>query len=181
MCRAQKLSLLGQSNQGHLGSGIPLGAYGSGPRKYADFQVLDEHSTTVMAKTLNQMVADALEAVPTVPPTETYQRLQHDPYTLVVDVRDPADIPATGIIPGAINVPLGSLTYKADDEVPEEWRDPQLQDRSRPIITTCMLGPMGALAGKLLKDMGFTDVSILDGGVEAWKDAGLPTEQFGET
>ena len=131
-----------------------------------------------MAKTLNQMVTEALEAVPTVTPVETHQRLQHEPYTLVVDVRDPAEIAATGIIPGATNVPLGSLTYKADNEVPEEWRDPELQDRSRPIVTTCMLGPMGALAGKLLMDMGFTDVSILDGGVQAWQEVGLPTEQF---
>jgi rhodanese-related sulfurtransferase len=32
-----------------------------------------------------------------------------------------------------------------------------------------------ALAGKLLKDMGFSNVSILEGGTQAWKDAGFPT------
>lgn len=130
-----------------------------------------------MAKTLDQMVAEALEEVPLVSPEEARQQMQQDPNTLVVDVRNPADIAATGIVPGAINVPLGSLTYKADNKVPEEWRDLQLQDRSRPVITTCMHGPMGALGGKLLKDMGFTDVSFLEGGVQAWQDAGLPTEK----
>ena len=74
-------------------------------------------------------------------------------------------------------MPLGSLTYKADNEVPEEWRDLQLQDRSRPVITTCSHGPMGALGGKLLKDMGFRDVSYLAGGVQAWREAGFPTEK----
>ncbi len=130
-----------------------------------------------MAQTVNQMVAEALTEVALVSPGETRLRMQQDPNTLVVDVRVPADITATGIIPGASNIPLGSLTYKADNEVPEEWRDLQLQDRSRPVITTCMHGPLGALGGKLLKDMGFTDVSFLEGGVQAWQDSRLPTEK----
>jgi rhodanese-related sulfurtransferase len=37
---------------------------------------------------------------------------------------------------------------------------------------------MGALGGKLLHDMGFNNVRILDGGVQAWKDAGFDTEVF---
>ena len=129
-----------------------------------------------MAKTFNQMVTEALAEVQTLTPAETQERIQQDPNTLVIDVRDAADIAATGTIPEAINVSFGSLTYKADNEVPEEWRDPRLQDRARPIITTCILGPLGVLGGKLLKDMGFTDVRVLEGGVQAWKDAGLPTK-----
>ena len=131
-----------------------------------------------MVKTFNQIVAEALAEVPFVCPQETWQRLQQDSNTLVVDVRDPADIAITGVIPRATNVPLGSLTYKADNEVPIEWRDPQFQDRSRPIITPCRFGLMGALGGKLLKDMGFADVSFLEGGVQAWHEAGLPIEQL---
>ena len=149
---------------------LPDTRLGCGARCFAN------SPTNVMAKTLNQMVAEALKVVPAVPPAEAHRRLQQDPYALVVDVRHPLDVPSMGIIPHAIIVPLGSLTYKADNEVPEKWRHPQLQDRSRPIITTCMNGPMGALAGKLLNDMGFTDVRILAGGVQAWIDAGLPTE-----
>jgi rhodanese-related sulfurtransferase len=79
-----------------------------------------------------------------------------------------------------VNISLGSLTYKADIEVPEDWRELALKERSRPIITTCILGPMGALGGKLLHDMGFSNVSILAGGVQAWIDAGFPTKQVGE-
>jgi rhodanese-related sulfurtransferase len=131
-----------------------------------------------MAKTFNQMVNEALFSVPTVSPAEARERLQQDPHTLVVDVRDAADINATGIIPDAMNISLGTLTYKADNEVEESWREPALRDRSRPIITTCEVGPLGALGGKLLKDMGFANVSILRGGTQAWKDAGFPTRQI---
>lgn len=128
-------------------------------------------------KTFNQMVNEALAEVPTIKPVEAYQKMQTDSNTLVVDVRDPADIAVTGIIPGAINVTLGTLTYKADHEVPPEWRDPNFQDFSRPIITTCETGEMAALAGKLLKDMGYTNVHFLEGGTVAWKEAGYSTSE----
>lgn len=130
-----------------------------------------------MGKTFNQMAAEALAEVPTITAAEAYRRIQQDPNTLVIDVRDAADVAATGTIRGAVLISYGALTYKADDEVPESWRDPRLQDRSRPIIVTCILGPLGALGGKLLKDMGFTNVSVLEGGVQAWKEAGLPIQQ----
>jgi rhodanese-related sulfurtransferase len=129
-----------------------------------------------MAKTFNQMVTEAMAEVPVVNPAEAHQRMQKDPRTFVIDPRDAADIPATGIISGAMNISYGALTYKADNELPPEWREPELEDRSRPIITACESGELGALAGKLLKDMGFSNVSILEGGTQAWKDAGFPTQ-----
>ena len=82
-----------------------------------------------MARTFGQMVAEAMAAVPVISPAEANRRMQQDPNTLFVDVRDAADIPATGIIPDAANISLGSLTYRADDEVPEasvmHWFDAQ--------------------------------------------------------
>jgi rhodanese-related sulfurtransferase len=129
-----------------------------------------------MAKTFDQMVAEAMSEVPVVNPTEAHQRMQEDPRTLVIDPRDAADLPVTGIISGAMNISYGALTYKADNELPPEWREPELEDRSRPIITACESGELGALAGKLLNDMGFSNVSILEGGTQAWKDAGFPTQ-----
>lgn len=128
-----------------------------------------------MPITFNQMVNEALAQVPTIAPAKLYQMMHTDPQTLVVDVRDAADIPVTGIIPGAVNISLGTLTYKADNKVPNEFRDPNLADRSRLIITTCETGEMAALAGKLLRDVGFTNVHILKGGTVAWKGAGYAT------
>jgi rhodanese-related sulfurtransferase len=130
-------------------------------------------------RTFNEMAAEALAVVPTIAPAAAQLRRQENPDLLVIDVRDAADVAATGTIPGAVNISFGALTYQADHEVPETWRAPQLADRSRPIITTCILGPLGAMGGKLLHDMGYTDVQILAGGVQAWIDAGLPVTQNG--
>jgi len=107
---------------------------------------------------------------------EADQAMRSNPNALVIDVRDAADIAGTGLIPGAVNISLGTLTYKADNQVPPEWRDSQLENRARQIITTCESGEMAALGGKLLKDMGFTNVRILEGGTVAWKAAGYPTQ-----
>ena len=127
-------------------------------------------------KTFPMMVTEALAQVPTISPAEASQAMRSNPDTLVIDVRDAADIAGTGIIPGAVNISLGTLTFKADNQVPPEWRDPNLANRSRQIITVCYSGEMGALAAKLLKDMGFTNVSALKGGTVAWKAAGYATK-----
>ena len=133
-----------------------------------------------MAKTFKDMVAEGRSAAPAISPQEAQQRMQQDKNTLVVDVRDAQDLSGTGIIPGAVNVSLGTLPLKADQDLPEHLRSSQLQDRSRPIITTCGGGGQAAIAAKLLKDMGFQNVSIIEGGTNGWKQAGLPTVQPGE-
>ncbi len=129
-----------------------------------------------MAKTFMQMAEEAMAEVEGVAPLEAQQRLDQDPGALVVDVRDAEDLPSTGLAARGLNVSLGMLPVKADQELPEEWRDSRLQDRSRQIIVTCQTGENAARGGKLLKEMGFTNVSYMEGGMEAWKAAGLPTE-----
>ncbi|MFN8635035.1 MAG: rhodanese-like domain-containing protein [Chloroflexota bacterium] len=133
-----------------------------------------------MAKTFRQMVAEGREGTPMLSPQETDRRMKEESGTLVVDVRDADGLAGTGIIPGAINVSLGTLPLRADQELPEAMRHADLQDRDRPIITTCGGGGQASLAAKVLRDMGFTNVSILEGGTNGWKAAGLPTVAPGE-
>ncbi len=129
-----------------------------------------------MSLSFMQIVESAVANVEGISPTDVQKRLEQDPNVLLVDVRDAGDIPSTGLVSGGMNVSLGMLPIKADLELPEDWRDPGLQDRSRQVITTCQLGPNAAIGAKLLKDMGFTNVAYMDGGMEAWKAAGLPTD-----
>jgi rhodanese-related sulfurtransferase len=129
-----------------------------------------------MAKSVMQMVGEAQAEVPGITPEDARRRQQDDANTLVIDVRDLANRRASGMVAGAFAVSAGILPFAADTEVPEAWRDPRLQDRTRPVITVCDLGPMSALAARTLKEMGFRDVSFIAGGTQAWMDAGLPTE-----
>ena len=130
-----------------------------------------------MAKTFMQMASEAMAVVSSVSPEEARKRLQEDPNTLLIDVRDPAMIRETGMAEGAIPISNGALPLRADRELPEAYRDPRLQDRSRPVLTICGGGPMSAIGAKTLKEMGFTDVAYVAGGTQAWQEAGLPTAQ----
>jgi rhodanese-related sulfurtransferase len=134
-----------------------------------------------VAKTFMQMVEEAEAGLAGVTPEELRRRREENPNLLVVDVRDLADRRASGMIPGSLAISSGMLPVKADIEVPEDWRDARLQDRSLPMVTVCDLGPMSILAAKTLQDMGFADVAYLVGGVEAWKDRGLATEPPADT
>ena len=129
-----------------------------------------------MAKTFMQMVQEAKAEVPGVDPVEAQRRLQEDPDALLLEVRDAGNIPVDEKAPNMVNISLGTLPMRADLEVPEQARDTRLADRSRQVITTCRLGNLAALGARLLKDMGFTNVAYMDGGMRAWKDAGLPTD-----
>ena len=87
---------------------------------------------------------------------------------VIIDVNDKEESDERGMIKGAINVSLGTLYYKADQEVPENFKDSRIQDRNKKVVVTCGLGLCAAIGGKLLKDMGFKDVALLDGGVDKW-------------
>ena len=130
-----------------------------------------------MAKTFMQMASDAMSQVPSLSPEEAQRRLRENPDTVLIDVRDMARIRTTGMAAGAAPISAGTLPLRADQELPEEFRDPRLQDRSRSVMTICDAGPMSAISAKTLKDMGFTDVAFVEGGTQGWKDAGLPTEE----
>lgn len=129
-----------------------------------------------MAKSFLEMVAEAKAEVSGLSPQEAQARAQQNPNALVIDVRQAEDIAETGAIPGSINVPLGVLAIKADQELPAAITDARLQDRDQEVIVTCAAGGQASLGAKTLKDMGFTNVSYVDGGTRGWKAAGLPTE-----
>lgn len=126
-----------------------------------------------MEKSFSERVAEAKAEVPAISPQAAKERKDRDPNTLFIDPRDAAGISSsTGIIPGALNFPLGKFNESADADLPE-----QLASRSRPIITACQAGPMGALAAHALKKRGFTNVCFMDGGTQGWLDAGYSTNR----
>lgn len=46
--------------------------------------------------------------------------------------------------------------------------------KDHPIYLYCKSGPMGNWAARTLLDMGYTNLYNLKGGIESWKEAGLP-------
>jgi rhodanese-related sulfurtransferase len=50
-------------------------------------------------------------------------------------------------------------------------------DRTRPILISCVDGRNSTLAAPTLLEMGYKEVLVLDGGVQAWAGAGYPVER----
>jgi glyoxylase-like metal-dependent hydrolase (beta-lactamase superfamily II)/rhodanese-related sulfurtransferase len=78
----------------------------------------------------------------------------------LIDVRNPSEL-ADGTIEGARNIPIAQLANRLDE-----------LDRSLPTVVFCAGGYRSTIASSTLAAAGFTDVSDLLGGFEAWRAAG---------
>ena len=83
---------------------------------------------------------------------------------MVLDVREREAFRA-GHLAGARNIPRGELELRANAELP---------DPTARILAYCQFGKVSTLAASTLRTMGYTRAAALDGGFEAWKQAGHP-------
>ena len=99
--------------------------------------------------------------------------ISDDPQTQIIDVQSKDVIDNSGMIPNAIHANRGFLEFYADQREDNPFRKREINNEKK-IIVYCGVGGQGALATKTLQDMGFKDVSNLEGGSEAWVKAGYP-------
>ena len=83
---------------------------------------------------------------------------------LVIDIRDQAEY-ARGHIANARSFPVKVL---------EERRGELEKLKSAPLIVSCDTGSRAGAAAEKLRSLGMPDVYVLQGGINAWRDAGLP-------
>ena len=122
-----------------------------------------------MPITAGQLLQEAHAAVPPISVEDAQAKLRDG--ALLLDVRDAPELDANGRAQGSHHVPRGMLEFRADPATP--FHDPELRF-DRPVILHCASGGRAALAGKLLKDMGYQEVYNL-GGFSNWKEAGAPS------
>lgn len=122
-----------------------------------------------MAKTSAEMVAEAKARVPAITPEEA-SRLDN---VVFVDVRDPAEVAASGKVAGAVNVSRGMLEFKAD---PASAAHDAALDPGKTVVTYCAAGGRAALAAAMLQELGYTDVRHM-GGFKDWAEKGLPVDK----
>lgn len=79
---------------------------------------------------------------------------------LILDVREAAEF-QSGHLPNAVNIPRGLLEFKVGNH-------PDLMDSQRSILLYCKNGGRSTLAAFTLKQMGFSYVEMLSGGVDNW-------------
>jgi rhodanese-related sulfurtransferase len=126
----------------------------------------------VMPASVKEMLATANAAVPRITPQDA-AKLMESGEVLVVDVREGAEVQASGKVPGAVNVPRGMLEFRADPDSP--YHDPNF-DRGKTVVLYCASGGRSALGAKTLQDLGYTDVRNM-GGFKDWAESGGEIEK----
>src|ERR1043166_7053009 len=117
-----------------------------------------------MAKSFQEIMADARKEIPEVSAQQVNDLLKNDgKSTVLLDVRE-KDEWREGHLENAVSLPRGFLEIKVESTVP---------DKKTPIIAYCAGGVRSMLAGKILKDMGYQNVTSMAGGYAAWKNAGF--------
>lgn len=122
-------------------------------------------------KKATELVAEARSRIETIDGATVPAELAAG--ALLVDLREPAEVAETGRISGSVHVPRGMLEFRADPASPYhiDGFDPE-----RRTILHCASGARSALAAAALRDMGYTNVAHVDGGIKAWIAAGRPVE-----
>jgi rhodanese-related sulfurtransferase len=125
-----------------------------------------------MALSVKQMMEAANAVVPKITPAQAREMIGKG-NTLVVDVRDASEVQNSGKVAGAVHVSRGMLEFRADPESPSHDKN---FNRDKTVILYCGSGGRAALAGKLLKDMGYGQV-YNSGGFKDWAETGAAIEK----
>ena len=103
-------------------------------------------------------LSDLVQTAPRVTVAELDGLLAEDA-VILLDIRNPGEV-EHGRIPGSVHIPLAQLRTRLD-----------LLPTDRPIVVHCAGGWRSSVAASLLRAHGFENVSDLDGGYNAWRDA----------
>jgi rhodanese-related sulfurtransferase len=87
----------------------------------------------------------------------------------LIDVREFEEFQA-GHLPGAIHMSRGMLEFKLA-------ANPQYQSRDLNITLYCKTSGRAALCAQSLKEMGYSNVSSIAGGFDAWQAAGFHVDK----
>jgi rhodanese-related sulfurtransferase len=120
-----------------------------------------------MATSVKQLMEAANAAVPKITPAQAREMIAKG-NTLVVDVRDAPELEKSGKVAGAVHHSRGMLEFRADPDSP--YYDKNFA-KDKVIIVYCASGGRSALAGKVLKDMGYGEVYNM-GAFKDWADNG---------
>jgi molybdopterin/thiamine biosynthesis adenylyltransferase/rhodanese-related sulfurtransferase len=116
-----------------------------------------------MKKSFDDLMAEARSVVPEMTVDQVRERLAGNGKSVaLVDVREREEY-REGHLPGALSLPRGFLEMRVEEAVP---------DRDAEVIAYCQGGTRSLIAARILKDMGYRNVTSMSGGFGAWKGAG---------
>jgi rhodanese-related sulfurtransferase len=124
--------------------------------------------------TISELLARARARIERYSPSRALMAVEEEDAVLV-DIRSELQRSRDGVIPGALFHPRNVLEWRMDPA--SGHSDPSVGGLDRRVIVVCHEGYQSSLAASVLRDLGYARVGDLDGGFQAWLDAGLPVER----
>ncbi len=118
----------------------------------------------VVAFAAFRMLPRLLAGVPFVDPQTVNHRMEEDENAVMIDVRSPEEYKGEHV-DGSLNVQPHELGENIEEK--KAFLDTK-------IYVICLTSQRAAMAAKTLKGLGFTNVSVVKGGIKLWKKQGLP-------
>jgi len=115
-------------------------------------------------KSANDLVNEALLEIRTISADEALA-LFNEGKCNIIDIREKSELDKTGRVESSNHIPRGMLEFWLDPDGPY-FKSGKL-DMSKEMVLFCAGGLRSALAAKSLKEMGFKNVSHIDGGFAA--------------
>ena len=115
-------------------------------------------------KSSQTLVSEALKDIKTINTDEALTLFNEDKCNLI-DIREKGELDKMGRVENSNHIPRGMLEFWLDPEGPY-FKSGKL-DMNKEMVLFCAGGLRSALAAKSLKEMGFENVSHIDGGFAA--------------
>ncbi|AAZ21638.1 rhodanese-like domain-containing protein [Candidatus Pelagibacter communis] len=115
-------------------------------------------------KSSHTLVAEALREIKTISPEQAL-KLSNENKCSLIDIREKGELDKSGRVENSHHIPRGMLEFWLDPESPY-FKNGKL-DMEKEIVLFCAGGLRSALAAKSLKEMGFENVSHIEGGFAA--------------
>ena len=121
-------------------------------------------------KSSKTLIEEALSQINTIEPSEAKKLIENDKCNLI-DIRDITELENSGRVDKSCHIPRGMLEF---------WIDPNSQyfangqlDINKEMVLFCAGGIRSALAAKTLQDMGYKNVSHINGGFSLMEQEGF--------
>ena len=121
-------------------------------------------------KSPQTLVAEALNVVKTITPEEA-MKLDSENKCNLIDIRDQVELQKFGTIENSFHIPRGLLEFSINPE--SAYVQNNKLDLNKEIVLFCAAGGRSALAAKTLKEMGFDNVSHIEGGFGLMRQKGF--------
>ena len=124
-------------------------------------------------KSPQTLVAEALKVVKTISPEEAL-KLKSENKCNLIDIRDEVELQKLGRIENSLHIPRGLLEFSIHPE--SAFVQNNQIDLNKETVLFCAAGGRSALAAKTLQEMGFKNISHIEGGFGLMRQKGFKTK-----